>query len=526
MQITNTMGQHRTDTLNSIYSNWWPYALAILMAFVAKLPTLSNNIIFIDEPIYLAQAMRLNSFEAFVYAFQYRVETKFQLGLVPYVLAKIISFPNAILIVHLFGLVATGVTACLFVAISQSIFKERMPGLLALFLWCLFLNTSEFTAATMLEYFQTPLILAAFWIFTSIFQHPAKAYRILFWSGFCLGLATLVKQPALLVVPILALALISPSQPYTRFLSTKFLKATLLIVGGWALPIAIFVIPYFFSSSALEALNLCLFQLAGAYATSYDPNLSILRRATSLLTLFGPFNLAVIFTSIIYFIRAKMKPQIRWTTTDKYLLLAFFIGWILYVGYAVGQSKTHYLLPVLAFLFFLPAYQVVILLKKQKPNKRRLSIVFVIGICFLAQFSSLRFYTNLLLNNTNFYASTQSNIDITTLANYIDTNSQAQDNIWVYYNVAELYWKANRHPATTEPIGSYLVNFDSPFWFNKIATELAEDKPTFIIGVDSPRLGRPDAATLIELPVIDELLNQHYECSREIIPHTTICKLK
>ena len=526
MQLAKAEQIRPTLTSSWLHSNWWPYALAILMAFTAKLPTLSNNIVFIDEPIYLAQAMRLNSFEAFVYAFQYRVETKFQLGLVPYMLAKIISLPNAILIVHLFGLVATGVTACLFVAISQRIFKERMSGLMAFFLWCLFINTSEFTAATILEYFQTPLILAAFWVFTSIFQHPVKAYRTLFWSGFCLGLATLVKPPALLVVPILILALILPSQPYTRILSAKFLKSALLIVSGWALPVVIFVVPYFFSSSALEALNFCLFQLTSTYATDFEPTLSILRRATSLLALFGPFNLAVIFTSVILFKPIKIRSPSQWSEAARYLLLTLLIGWALYAGYAVGQAKTHYLLPILAFLFFLPGYQIVTIFKKQKLAKRRLSVVFVIGICLLAQFGSLRFYTNLLLNNRNFYDSTQSNIDITTLANYVDANSQSQDSIWVYYNVSELYWKANRRPATTEPTGTWLVIVYSPFWFNKIATELTEDKPTLIVGIDSPRIGPPGAATLTELPVIGDMLNQRYICSRDTIPHTTICKLK
>ncbi|MDQ6693838.1 MAG: hypothetical protein M3014_05370, partial [Chloroflexota bacterium] len=50
-----------------------PYWMAAALGAVSRLPSINNSILFIDEPLYLAQARLLNSFGAFVFASQYRV---------------------------------------------------------------------------------------------------------------------------------------------------------------------------------------------------------------------------------------------------------------------------------------------------------------------------------------------------------------------------------------------------------------------------------------------------------------------
>ena len=138
--------------------------LALLLALVAKLPTLHNQIIYIDEPAYLVQAARLDSFEAFAYAFVYRTDTKFQLGLVPYMIGLALSWENTILVVRLLGFIAVGATSVLMVAISRRAFGSVVPGLAGLVLWLLCLNTATSLAAPLMEYFQVPLVLLAVWL--------------------------------------------------------------------------------------------------------------------------------------------------------------------------------------------------------------------------------------------------------------------------------------------------------------------------------------------------------------------------
>jgi 4-amino-4-deoxy-L-arabinose transferase-like glycosyltransferase len=503
----------------------YPFFLASLIVLIAKLPTLNNSIIFIDEPIYITQAMRLNSVEAFVYAFQYRVETKFQLGLLPYVISTTISLPNTLLFVHLFGLVATLASGILLIAISQRMFKRYSPGLVAVFLWCLFFYTDELAAATLLEVFQTPLLLLSVWLFLPVLQNSIHPRRLLFWSGFSLGLATLVKPPGLLMLPILGLALILPPNPVYKLLSKKFILASLILLIGFAIPLVLFIIPYLFNAEALAALNLCLFQIASQYITTYGPNQNNVIRALKLLILFGNFYFYLMLTSLMSLIYFKLKSRWNWHETDRYLLLLGLSGTFLFVGYSVGQAKTHYLLAVLPFFLLVVGYQLSKNLEKLKLVKRVMLYTFLISLCLIILANNVHYYLNLYSYNGVPYANTQPNINISSLASYIDANTNAQDSIYVYYNVPEIYWKAQRHPAGTEPTGTFLVDFYNQFWFKRVNAELIKDRPTMIIGIDNPRDQRPQVADLMALPVIGNLLKQRYTCSRDLFPSTTICKL-
>lgn len=151
------------------------YALAQLLAVGVKLPTLNNSIIWIDEPIYLSEADRLDTPMKFMLSARYITETKFPLGLVPYIAALWLDHSQAILWMHIFGLLAVVASTILLVALSYRAFSNYVPGILAALLWGIFLTRNAMTIAPLLEYFQTPLILAALWAFARwVKEHSAE----------------------------------------------------------------------------------------------------------------------------------------------------------------------------------------------------------------------------------------------------------------------------------------------------------------------------------------------------------------
>ncbi len=98
---------------------WSVYLLGALAVLLGRMPTLSNRMLWIDEPTYFTQAALLRSFQTFIYAFNYRVETKTQIGLIPFILADAIDHQNAFLLLHLFGLIAVLLSCWLLIAIAD-----------------------------------------------------------------------------------------------------------------------------------------------------------------------------------------------------------------------------------------------------------------------------------------------------------------------------------------------------------------------------------------------------------------------
>ncbi len=518
-----------------------PYALAVFWAIVVKFPILNNNIIFIDEPSYLNEAALVDSPQKFLFSFVYLSETKFPLGLFPYIAALWLNHAQAILLLHIFGTVAVAASCVLLLALSRRAFGSFWPGALAALEWGIFLNRNDLTVAVLLEYFQVPLILGsllvlAVWAKKYSSEAPGHLRHLLplVGAGALAGAAALVKPPGIVILPLLAVG------AYFALGSSSLLRKRLLValaplVGG-ALPIGVTLLPYLFWAQARDALLFNIVDLSTQYA-SYQYEGSITHRLASLLRDFNLIDVCVLGIALFGHVLIYTLTRKRWTRVDRlentFRLVILGSGLGLLVGYSSGQTKDNYLIAILPALS-LYAWSVITLgyrwfLNPEPPTANHIissprilpriaySLLWVVLIIngsqayvrhYLAEYSPAE-------AGGREYASTGlPGVDPHTLAAAIAARTHPGDSIWVYYNAPEIYWMANRKPATDDPEGTWLVDYYDQFWFERTLHQLQHDHPTLIVGFDDPRYPRAWAATVEDLPLIGTYLKSAYSCTQ------------
>ena len=507
---------------------WWPYLSVTLIALVAKFPYLNNNILFIDEPIYLAQAKRLDSIEAFIYSFQYRSEVKFQWSLVPQLLALAISQDNAILIMRIFGLIAVMIGFCLLITISKQLFNDLLPGFFAVTSWAILINRSYLTTPPLLEYFQTPILLFSFWQFIKGLESEKKAGWPFFWSGFSLAFAGLIKPSALAIVGVFGLTVIFyHPQLNTKWFSWAKLKPIFCLGLGLTIPIAITIGPYLFNTTAWAELKLNIIDISASYEKL--DNSSLGKRTIFLLLLFELSNLLLITVTALPFITSRIIfHRKEWSRLDTYQLLLLLTGWGLFAIYAYGQYKEHYLITIFPFLMLFIGYRLRYYLSKITPSRLRLMMVtaFCVWLLLSNLISFQYYYQQLFIERGQTYYDELNGLNLPKMVNYVKDNTKPTDLIWTYYNFPELYWLANRKPATTDPVAGYVVLFHNDFWNKKIVGQLKQEKPTLIIGVDKVHMFLDKPLTLLEVPLVKDFIAENYECNTTIVKDATICTIK
>lgn len=508
------------------FQSWIPLVLVVLIVILAKLPTLHNNIIFIDEPAYLAEARRLDSLEAFIFSFEHRTQTKFQLGLVPYMLAQLISHSNAILIVRLLGIGATIISCWLIMLLSQHLFRSLFPSFVALCSWLLFLNSSDVNIVPLLEYFQTPVILLCVWLFARILQQPHKSFGLFFWLGVCIAVAALIKPPAIVISFVVSFFMVFYHSDF--FVDWKAgIKAYCLLAVGLALPLCIFILPYSLNPAAFGELKFSLVDAVLQYNRAYKNNAGLLANLGSLLLELQLANIALMGLAAGWWVYHKFHCKIehsksRQTISQEFLLAT---GAALFLAYASGQAKTHYLIPVLPLLMLPVSDQLRNFYQKVKlPKKRNILVVLAVVWLSVFQVKAWLFYGLMLIDSDGKVYAQQLEYDKSALVNYIQTNSSPQDMIWVFFDAPEVYWFANRKPATNDPLGAFILEFDTNSWIDRTYEQLERDKAKVLVLFEETRFSYKARRNIVEFPRLQKLLDEKYMCSQEVIAQATICK--
>lgn len=501
-----------------------PYALALLIAVGAKLPTLNNSIIFIDEPAYLVEAARLDTPLKFMYSARYVTETKFQLSLVPYLAALWINQSQAILWLHIFGLVAVVASTMLLVALSYSAFRTYVPGILAALLWGILLTRDPLTIAPLLEYFQAPLLLAALWVFVR-WANAHSAPRLLqrrsllslAGAGVLVGAAALVKPPGILVAPVLAVGVFLAARDGAT-LRARFCAAAMPLAGATA-AVALFVLPYLVQPDALGAL---LFNMVGLSTRYASHESSLMSRLFAMLNLFDVAGIILVVIALGAHALIYGLYGMRWSERERrenlIRLVLLGSGLALLVGYLTGQAKDSY---VVAILPPLALYGWSIITYASTSITRPLGrVAFLAAVAVLIVTGLPASYPGHYVSmyspafsHGSVYASGLRGVDARALAAAIDARTRPGDGIWVYYNAPEIYWMANRKPVTDEPVGTWLVDYYDQFWFQRTLQQIEQERPALIVGFDSPRYARRRAATLLDLPLIGAYIQSHYTCT-------------
>jgi hypothetical protein len=502
-------------------SRAWPYLAAMLLLFAAKFPTLNNDILLIDEPHYLAQAARLDSLYAFFHWAEYYLEMKSSLSILPHIIALNISHPNAILVLRIFGLAALLISGVLMVRLSTVAFRTAIPGVWAVLFLTFVLANSHETAATNLEHFQLPLLLMSMLVFSLWLRNGRSSAKSLFLAGLFLGLATLVKPPALLVAPAAwAVASVSRRPRTRRELALLFEEAIVFGLGLLA-PLLGFALPYLLVPKSLPALEFTLFDITSTYVTM---GMDLATRFLVLFVNLGPATALVITWTVLVYMYARLRrlpdPSRDVDVQQQFLLLA---GLALFIGNGIGQYKEYYLIaivpPILIFAFYR------LWLFYQRLGSRVLQAAFVaLLVLFVAvsEVPTFTTYAKMLSDRGRWYEQQMPSVSARELAEYIRANTRPDDLIWVYAHAPELYWLSGRRPATSDPTASWLVIGYNDFWYARTYSELARDKPAIIVDLDQPRY-QVHFDRLVDLPMIGELLAQQYDCRRDIFPDATIC---
>jgi hypothetical protein len=516
----------------------WPYAVISFAIFVLRLPTLSNNILSFDEPAYLVQAARLHSLERFALAFQYRIETKTQIGLIPYLLADLLDHRNAIALLHLFGLLAALITCLFMIRLAERFLRSNLIGLVSALIWSLYLvlgplpelsvnNARQEFLTTLLEYFQTPFVLASIYFFlesTRKAPDAARSTKSLFGSGVCWAVAMLIKPSVLLLGPLFVLALTAGGAQ--ELPGRSRLKG---IVGGafafslgTLIPICLVFSPYLFNAAALAELRFNLIDINSAYAEIQGG--SIFERASFLTNgLPSPLLFILLLAPLALFVTRKDQATRR-VAYPLLLLLGSCVA--AFLSALPGRAFLHYMVVVVPLLALVGCTLVGTTLSwLSGQGKDRLSFALAAAFCtlyFVPQIPALQYYYT-TANTDQYLNAERRRFDVDSLISYIKTHSQPGSTIWVYYSTPEVYLLADRYPATRDPDSLWLTLYWNEPWFSRSTEDLVADKPGLIIGINDPIWPRPKASVLERIPKINSLISSEYSCTDNQVRGTTIC---
>ena len=513
-------------------SNNLAFLTVALLTVVMKIPTLNNNILFTDEAAYLVQGNLLNSLQKFVFAFQYRTETKFQLGCLPYMLAEWINQPQAILVLHIFGVITVILSGWLLVLISRLSFDTPLPGIFATLIWLVFQGDTYPDSAVLLEYFQSPLIFLSIWLFLRIIKRPDRSFnRMLLWIGLSIGAATLIKTSAIAIVPAFSLVLLFFNWPELELTQKETwlgrIKALAILAAGVVFPIALTIFPYLFNATAFAEFKFSMIDENVNYAQAGGT--SILERLTFLIwVIFGRANLLILMVAVILAVIKHFYSQKYSKISLKYFEQIFLISvaLLLLAGFAPGREKPHYLISIVPLVILVAGFQLVSFYQiLTKAQHRRLFLAFV-AVWFIALEIPDCLYTlsTFLISNPTYYE-TQIKVDEKSLVQYIQANTQADDYIWVYYAAPEIYWLSDRQGATNEPTNSFVTDAKNTVWYDRTTEQLKRDQPKLIIGIDQPHFADATLPDVTQFPASKDLIAANYSCSRDLVPKTTICTL-
>ncbi|MGZ3675682.1 MAG: hypothetical protein ACXVCO_15360, partial [Ktedonobacterales bacterium] len=196
------------------------------------------------------------------------------------------------------------------------------------------------------------------------------------------------------------------------------------------------------------------------------------------------------------------------------LLVILGAGLAMLAGYLSSQAKSHYIVAFLPLLA-LYAWEILTTIYMRIP-RLWLRVVYTAALVLLILIGMPSTY---LIHYLSLYSPSSVNGSDgaqggCTCPGGQKPHTRPGDSIWVYYNAPEIYWMANRKPATDEPEGTWLEDYYDQFWFQHTLLQLQQERPTVIIGFDNPRYLRARAAKVLDLPLVGSYIQSHYTCSR------------
>ncbi|HUS15103.1 MAG TPA: hypothetical protein VM536_08820, partial [Chloroflexia bacterium] len=525
----------------------WPYLLSTVVALILRSPTLSNHIYSIDEPAYFAQAARLQSLSAFVYAFSYRVEIKSQIGLLPFMLARALSTENAVLILHLFGLLAALLTCLVLIRFSTRFLATPLPGLLAAIIWLVYLGigtgtyfgpigVGEWFLATNLEYFQAPVIVSGLYglgvLAAASRPLQRRTYAVLGGVGAAVALAVLIKPGAILLAPVYlgAIPYLWPGGVRGQGRAIRMGIGAFLL--GGMIPAGLVFGPYLLNAAALAELRFNLLDSAVPYTAGLD----LPGRMRFLLDGL-PWVLRGLYLTVVPLVLLQRRGQDP-RPVYRLLIVVALTGPALIIGYLPGQTYVHYLVPAVPVLALAVSGYLGRYLAGLPDGRRWRAGVLGSTVLLFANILPVvpAAAANYLPNQppggrpvpgpilTDFYrAEDRRRFDVDGVVTFIQTHTRPDARVWAYYNVPELYLWSNRQPATRDPAVQWLTFMWHEPWFSRTVADLTTEQPDLIVGVTAPRFAKAYVGGLLDIPQVGALIQREYHCGQPVVRGALLC---
>jgi len=362
----------------------------------------------------------------------------------------------------------------------------------------------EGTIANAELYFILPIILGVILIYKQL----TNAHRVqaAMWVGLLAATSFLLKVPAIFDFVGLSLAYFliklvdeywSATRNFKKFLSEQ-VRFYFPVVISFAVPVGL-VFLYFFANHALADFITAVFKQNVNYVVIDS---GLFQKLTNPLYV----KAAIFLTGVVVVVFSYFKKYV----SREFVFLAFWFGFSLYGTLLSNRPYRHYLLQVVPPAVVLILYLVAHLKRSWMSLLFVLSVLYVVSLQFRGAFAldSKTYYQNFFAwaseqrsweDYTNYFDGRTGN-DYR-VAKYISQNTNSNDPIFVWGDVASIYTISDR-PAATKFIQAHHLTILKPDTYDHVIARLLKYQPKFIV------VTRP---VLFNFAALEFLLSRNYK---------------
>jgi len=341
---------------------------------------------------------------------------------------------------------------------------------------------------------------------------PKPKVQNLIFSGLLLGTAFTIKIPVAIEFAFLCLWLFIDN--LDSFQKAFFKIKNILIFGvAFLLPITFWGFYYYLQGAFIPFLNASLFQNFG-YLSSWSTGTQT--SSVSSGGVVSRFIILLIFWALIFLIKN------REIISKKFSFLLFWFSATIFGSLLSGRPYPHYLIQVLP-----PLTLIIVECLDFKERKKQIlstcSLFFFTLIVFKFQFyfyPVFSYYSNFYsyavgqkstVDYRNYFGS-QTN-DIYEISDFIKTNTNPTDKIFVWGDQAYIYALSDRLPSSKYTVSYHILDFNG---YQSTMNKIKANLPKFIVFYQMPSRSFPD---------LDNFINNYYFAIK-IVGDATIFKLR
>jgi len=429
-------------------------------------------------------------------------------------------FGQSMLAIRLFDLIWQCITVVLLVILAESIFKKRLVGLVAAFLYITGYYSLDYWNTAQTDGFLTLLILLSLLAYIHYNKHGGM--WLIVSSGFAIGTAMLFKYPIGILLLFLLMMI------FFDYRSDGY-KTAISLVTGFVVPIAIFLLVLVIQG-ALSDFVFTQITYIPAYNVRIGSQINVFIGILRYL-LATPIML-LLFASMIAFVVLSKRRRLEYSAL-------VFLWWLAALVHLAVQNKfyTYHGLPLLAPGAVMASYVICMIYEKTYTKVPRFIFMSVATFTILSASVLPWFLVNqkilidLVTENfklQNVYTqfgdygdySVQADFEV---AAYLMSNTSQSDTLFIWGFEPTIYFLAERSSASR-----FLYNFPLygdfgwPEFRDQLIAELEQNDPKYIVVVQNDAIpwvtGTKDDsfAAFLDFQELRNLVSEYYMFETQI----------